>query len=44
MPRPLMESVGDAHDNALALGRDTIGLFKPELITRHGTWRGVDVI
>jgi putative transposase len=33
-------SVGDAYDNALA--ESQIGLFKSELIHRHGPWRDRD--
>jgi putative transposase len=32
--------VGDSYDNALA--ETTIGLYKTELIDRHGPWRGRD--
>jgi putative transposase len=34
---PSIGSVADAYDNALA--ESTIGLFKTELITRHGPWK-----
>jgi putative transposase len=33
-------SRGDSFDNALA--ETTIGLYKTELIRRHGPWRGLD--
>jgi putative transposase len=33
-------SRGDSYDNALA--ESTIGLYKTELIRRHGPWRGLD--
>jgi putative transposase len=35
-------SVGDAYDNALA--ESTIGLYKTELITKQGPWRGRDQV
>jgi putative transposase len=35
-------SRGDSYDNALA--ETTIGLFKAELIHRHGPWKGIDEI
>jgi putative transposase len=35
-------SVGDSYDNALA--ETVIGLFKTEVIHRHGPWRSVDDI
>ncbi len=34
---PSIGSVADAYDNALA--ESTIGLFKTELIARHGPWK-----
>jgi len=37
---PSIGSVGDSYDNALA--ESVIGLFKTELIRRHGPWRNVD--
>ncbi|MGH8833537.1 MAG: IS3 family transposase, partial [Actinomycetes bacterium] len=37
---PSVGSVGDAYDNALA--ESEIGLFKTELIRRHGPWRTLD--
>ena len=37
---PSVGSVGDAYDNALA--ESEIGLFKTELIHRHGPWRSLD--
>ena len=37
---PSIGSVGDPIDNAVA--ESTIGLFKTELIRRHGPWRGID--
>jgi putative transposase len=37
---PSVGSVGDAYDNALA--ETEIGLFKTELIRRHGPWRTLD--
>ena len=37
---PSVGTVGDALDNALA--ETHIGLFKTELIRRHGPWRGLD--
>ena len=33
---------GDSFDNALA--ESTIGLFKTELIARHGPWRSVEQV
>ena len=37
---PLTGSVGDSYDNALA---ETInGLYKTELVKRHGPWKGLD--
>ena len=38
--RASIGTVGDAYDNALA--ESTIGLFKTELIRRHGPWRTLD--
>jgi len=37
---PSVGTVGDALDNALA--ETHIGLFKTELIRRHGPWKGLD--
>jgi putative transposase len=37
---PSIGSVGDSYDNAMA--ESVIGLFKTELIRRHGPWRGLD--
>jgi putative transposase len=37
---PSIGTVGDSYDNSLA--ESTIGLFKTELIRRHGPWRTVD--
>lgn len=37
---PSIGSTGDSYDNALA--ESVIGLFKTELIRRHGPWRNVD--
>ena len=37
---PSVGSVGDAYDNALA--ETVIGLFKTEVIHRHGPWRGFE--
>jgi putative transposase len=37
---PSVGSVGDAYDNALA--ETEIGLYKTELIRRHGPWRNLD--
>jgi putative transposase len=37
---PSVGSAGDAYDNALA--ETDIGLFKTELIRRHGPWRTLD--
>lgn len=37
---PSVGSVGDSYDNSLA--ETVIGLFKTELIHRHGPWRGLD--
>lgn len=39
---PSIGSVGDSYDNALA--ESEIGLFKTELIRRHGPWRNVDQV
>jgi putative transposase len=39
---PSIGSTGDSYDNALA--ESTIGLYKTELIRRHGPWRGVDQV
>jgi transposase InsO family protein len=35
-------SRGDSYDNALA--ETVIGLFKTEVIHRHGPWRGLDAV
>jgi putative transposase len=40
--RPSIGSVGDSYDNALA--ESIIGLFKTELIRRHGPWRSGDAV
>jgi putative transposase len=40
--RPSIGSVGDSYDNAMA--ESVIGLFKTELIRRHGPWRGPDAV
>jgi putative transposase len=37
---PSVGSVGDSYDNSLA--ESTIGLYKTELIRRHGPWRTLD--
>src|ERR1700730_1935449 len=37
---PLIGSVGDGYDNALA--ETTIGLYKTELINRRGSWKTLD--
>jgi putative transposase len=39
---PSIGSVGDSYDNSLA--ESTIGLFKTELIRRHGPWRSLDEV
>ena len=39
---PSVGSVGDSYDNSLA--ESTIGLFKTELIRRHGPWRTLDQV
>ena len=39
---PVVGSVGDAYDNALA--ESEIGLYKTELINRHGPWRSIDEV
>jgi putative transposase len=39
---PSVGSVGDPIDNAVA--ESTIGLYKTELIRRHGPWRNVDQV
>jgi putative transposase len=39
---PSVGSRGDSYDNALA--ESTIGLFKTELIKRHGPWRTVEQV
>ena len=38
--QPSVGTVGDALDNALA--ETTIGLYKTELIDKHGPWHGVN--
>jgi putative transposase len=38
--RPSIGSVGDSYDNAMA--ESIIGLYKTELIRRHGPWRTLD--
>ncbi len=40
--RPSVGSTGDSYDNALA--ESIIGLFKTELIRRHGPWRSVEQV
>ena len=40
--KPSIGSVGDSYDNAMA--ESVIGLFKTELIRRHGPWRGHDAV
>jgi len=40
--KPSIGSVGDSYDNAMA--ESVIGLFKTELIRRHGPWRGPDAV
>jgi putative transposase len=40
--QPSIGSVGDSYDNAMA--ESIIGLFKTELIRRHGPWRGLDAV
>jgi transposase InsO family protein len=37
---PSVGSIGDSYDNSLA--ESTIGLYKTELIRRHGPWRTLD--
>jgi putative transposase len=39
---PSIGSVGDSYDNAMA--ESIIGLFKTELIRRHGPWRSLDAV
>jgi len=39
---PSVGSVGDAYDNALA--ESVIGLFKTEVIRRHGPWRTLEMV
>lgn len=39
---PSVGSVGDSYDNALA--ESVIGLFKTEVIRRHGPWRNLDAV
>lgn len=39
---PSIGSVGDGYDNALA--ESTIGLYKTELINRHGPWKTIDQV
>ncbi len=40
--RSSIGSVGDSYDNAMA--ESVIGLFKTELIRRHGPWKGLDAV
>ena len=37
---PSVGSVGDSYDNALA--ETVIGLYKTELVRRHGPWRNLE--
>jgi putative transposase len=39
---PSIGTVGDSYDNSLA--ESTIGLFKTELIRRHGPWRTLEEV
>jgi putative transposase len=39
---PSIGSVGDSYDNSLA--ESTIGLYKTELIRRHGPWRTLEEV
>jgi putative transposase len=39
---PSIGLVGDGYDNALA--ETTIGLYKTELIHRHGPWKTIDQV
>jgi putative transposase len=39
---PSVGSVGDSYDNSLA--ESTIGLYKTELIGRHGPWRTLEEV
>jgi putative transposase len=39
---PSVGSVGDSYDNSLA--ESTIGLYKTELIRRHGPWRSLEEV
>jgi transposase InsO family protein len=39
---PLVGSVGDSYDNALA--KTVIGLFKTEIIRRRGPWRSLEAV
>jgi transposase InsO family protein len=39
---PSVGSVGDSYDNALA--ETIIGLYKTELIRRHGPWRNLEAV
>ena len=39
---PSVGSVGDSYDNALA--ETIIGLYKTEVIRRHGPWRNIDAV
>jgi putative transposase len=39
---PSIGTVGDSYDNSLA--ESTIGLFKTELIGRHGPWRTLEEV
>ena len=40
--RPLVGSVGDSYNNALA--ETLIGLFKTEVIRRRGPWRSLETV
>ena len=40
--QPSVGSIGDSYDNAMA--ESIIGLFKTELIRRHGPWRSLDAV
>jgi putative transposase len=37
---PSVGSIGDSYDNALA--ETIIGLYKTEVVRRHGPWRGLE--
>jgi putative transposase len=39
---PSVGSIGDSYDNSLA--ESTIGLYKTELIRRHGPWRTLEEV